>query len=295
MGFQKLNSKIIAYRDYKNFDNAKFRYEMVTATSNLDNFGMYKSTIFKIFNRHVTIRKKYSLTNKALFTSKELHKTIMKSKVILKILTIKKLLISLMRIVLPLFTQNSSKGEKINLVDDGETISSDEELCETFNQFFANVVPILNIPKPKAFSMTGENLSPIMSIIKSFKKHPSIVKIKTKSLDSTFHFRETSCNEVEKITSNLYIKKSFQQEDAPTKIIKLNKDLIAKFIAENFNSCIVEGINIVLIHKMKYKSDKSNYRAVSILSNCSKLYEKLMYNQLYQYFKNIFFPSQCGF
>ena len=45
MWFQKLKPKIIAYRDYKNFDNAKFRYIIVTATSNIDNFCMYKSTI----------------------------------------------------------------------------------------------------------------------------------------------------------------------------------------------------------------------------------------------------------
>ena len=51
----------------------------------------------------------------------------------------------------------------------------------------------------------------------------------------------------------------------------------------------------VPIHKNKDKSDKSNYRPVSILSNYSKAYEKLIYNQLYQYFENILFPSQCGF
>ena len=48
-----------------------------------------------------------------------------------------------------------------------------------------------------------------------------------------------------------------QQEDIPTNIIKLNKDVIAKFTAENFNSCIDEGefaselkhADIVPIHK----------------------------------------------
>ena len=83
----------------------------------------------------------------------------------------------------------------------------------------------------------------------------------------------------------------------------LNKDLIAKFIAENFNSCIDKGefpselkhVDIVQIHKKKDKHDISNYRPVSILSNYSKVYEKLIYNQLYQYFENILFPSQCGF
>ena len=106
------------------------------------------------------------------------------------------------------------------------SISSDEELCETFYQFFSNVAPTLNIPKPKSFPMAIEYLDPIMSVIKSFDKRPCIIKIKTKALDSTFHFRKNSRNEVEKIISNLNIKKSCQQEEIPSKIIKLNKDLI---------------------------------------------------------------------
>ena len=106
------------------------------------------------------------------------------------------------RTVLPLFTQNSSKCDKINLIDNSKTISSDEELCETFNQFFSNVVPTLNIPKPKSFPMASDNLDPIMSVIKSFDKHPSIVKIKAKAFDSTFHYGKASCNEVKKINGN---------------------------------------------------------------------------------------------
>ena len=143
--------------------------------------------------------------------------------------------------------------------------------------------------------MAGVNLNPIMSVIKSFDKHQSIVKIKAKALDLTFHFRKTSSNEVGKITSNLNIKKFCQQGDIPTKIIKLNKDRIAKFIAENCNSCIDEGefpselkpADIVPIHKKKYKIDKSNYRPLGILSNYSKVYEKLIYDQLYQYFEKL--------
>ena len=47
--------------------------------------------------------------------------------------------------------------------------------------------------------MASDNLDHIMSAIKYFDKHPSIVKIKAKALDSTFPFRKTSCNEVKKI------------------------------------------------------------------------------------------------
>ena len=70
MGFRKPLPKIIAYRDYRNFGNAKFRYDIVTATSNVDNFGMYKSTIFNTFDLHISIKKKYNRANEAPFMPK---------------------------------------------------------------------------------------------------------------------------------------------------------------------------------------------------------------------------------
>ena len=78
MGFQKLKTKVIAYGDYKNFDEAKFRSDIVTATSNVGNFGMNKMTIFNMFNHHVPIQMKSICANEAPFMSKELHKAIMK-------------------------------------------------------------------------------------------------------------------------------------------------------------------------------------------------------------------------
>ena len=44
--------------------------------------------------------------------------------------------------------------------------------------------------------MASDNLDPIISVIKSFDKHPSKVKIKTKLPDSIFHFSKSNCNEV---------------------------------------------------------------------------------------------------
>ena len=97
---------------------------------------------------------------------------------------------SLWRTVLPLFTQHSSKGEKNNLIVDSKFISTDEELCDTFNQFFSNIVPTLNISKSKSFPNARNNLDPILSVIKYFDKHQSIVKIKAKEFDSSIHLRK---------------------------------------------------------------------------------------------------------
>ena len=98
------------------------------------------------------------------------------------------------------------------------------------------------------------------------------------------------------------VHKTCQLNDIPTKIIKMNANIFAKFICLHFNYCIDIGespqifkhADITPAHKKKEKIDKTNYRPVSILPNLSKIYEKLIYNQLYDYFDKIFL-SQCGF
>ena len=91
--------------------------------------------------------------------------------------------------------------------------------------------------------------------------------------------------------------------DTPTKIIKLNSNIFSNLIYKQFNYCIDNGefpndlkhADIVPVYKKNSKCEKENYRHVSTLSNLSKIYEKLMYNQLYDYFNNILFSSQHGF
>ena len=87
---------------------------------------------------------------------------------------------------------------------------------------------------------------------------------------------------------NLNVRKTCRGSDIPTKIIKLNIDLFSNFICQDFNYCISIGkfpnelkhVDVLPVHKNKDKSDKTNYRPVSILSNISKIYEKIIYNQL---------------
>ena len=53
--------------------------------------------------------------------------------------------------------------------------------------------------------------------------------------------------------------------------------------------------NVILVHKKNVKTEKENYHPVSILPNLSKVYKKLMYNQIYPYFDKLFSKFQCGF
>ena len=97
--------------------------------------------------------------------------------------------------------------------------------------------------------------------------------------------------------------KTSQLKDIATKSIKMNTYVFAHFICLHFNYVkdigefrqVFKDADIIPIHKKKEKSDKTNYRPISKLLNVSKIYEKLIYNQLYGYFANIHLPSECGF
>ena len=64
MSFQKLQTKILNYKEYKNFDKS-------SNTTDLDRF---KKTVFRIFHKHAPIKRKYIRANGALSMTKDLHK-----------------------------------------------------------------------------------------------------------------------------------------------------------------------------------------------------------------------------
>ena len=78
MSFQKLQSKIINYRDYKNFDNEKFRSDIFKINLNTTDPEGFMKTVFHIFNKHAPIKRKYIRANEAPFMTRDLHKAIMK-------------------------------------------------------------------------------------------------------------------------------------------------------------------------------------------------------------------------
>ena len=78
MSFQKLQPKI-NYRDYKNFDNEKFRSDICKMNLNTTDLEGSMKTVFHIFNnKHAPIKRKYIRANEAPFMTKDLHKGIMK-------------------------------------------------------------------------------------------------------------------------------------------------------------------------------------------------------------------------
>ena len=143
----------------------------------------------------------------------------------------------------------------------------------------------------------------VFSVRNDFENHPSIKNIKSKKFNSTFSFENMYIDVVMKVINNLNVAKSCQINDIPTKVIKMNKDMFANFITDHFNYCIAYGefpdelkhANAIPVHKKNEKCDKTNYRPVNILTNISKIHEKLLYNQLSKYFDSLLATNQCVF
>ena len=185
--------------------------------------------------------------------------------------------------VVPLFTKKASKGEKIILNEAEKHISDDKQISTLFNNFFSNVVSDLKIPNYCNY-FPPKNTASLSTTIETFEKCLSILKIKKRKLDSVFSFRTTTQEEASKVIRDLNTKKSCQTSDIPTKIIKLNSDIFSNLIYKHFNYCIdkcefpndLKHADIVPVYKQNNKCEKENYGPVSILSNLSKIYEKLM-------------------
>ena len=126
--------------------------------------------------------------------------------------------------------------------------------------------------------------------------------MKSKNIPS-FSFQPVSIEEAKDIIKTLNTKKACPDGDIPVKLIKMNEDIFSRLIFQNFNQSLINGdfphclkqAEVIPVFKKEEKLDKSNYRPVSILPVISKIYERLMYDQMYKYFDQIFSKFQCGF
>ena len=135
-----------------------------------------------------------------------------------------------------------------------------------------------------------------------FHNHPSLIKIKQRvNNQAKFFFEPVSVHVVNDIIEGLPSNKATAGE-IPIKTLKESG-----FTFEYLTSCVNEAIlsgkfpdslklsNIVPVHKKKDPTDKCNYRPVSILPLLSKLFDKIMYDQLYIYMNNFLNELLCGF
>ena len=166
------------------------------------------------------------------------------------------------------------------------------------------MVPIMGITNNRIFlSNTNTSDDPLDKIIGKYKNHLGMYCINKQMTNSelSFTFQPVTKNQISNFIKFLNDKKAVQSIDIPTKLIKEFCDFFSEFIAL---ITITEGSFIAdfkvgevrPLNKNDGRANKSNYRPVSILSNVSKIYERCLYSELYDYFdKNIFFKIPIWF
>lgn len=167
-------------------------------------------------------------------------------------------------------------------------VNSDQEVACQFEQFFSNIpaetTKFLNSSPDAAGLLLHMNVPECTDIFKFTYVTPNIV-IKT--------FR------------SLNLKKTEDLWGLSVKVLHSIVEVIAPHLADIFNKCIDTGVfpdlmkhsKIIPLFKSGTKSDPTNFRPISILPALSKVFEKLILNQLVSYFNrnDLLHSSQFGF
>ena len=167
-------------------------------------------------------------------------------------------------------------------------LEKNDDIVEIFNDFFTSVSN-LNIPRYKVPFTDSDQIKnliehPILRIIEQNKNHLIIIAINNENVDRRFSFQEITKSEGNQEILNLDSSKACQKSDIPTKIIKANSHIFTEVIYEEFNRglevgnflCTMKLANVTPVYKISNRSEKGNYRPVSILPNISKVFERCM-------------------
>ena len=204
----------------------------------------------------------------------------------------------------PLISDNCKAQNKITLVEGNNIISDESKVANEFKQEFSTAVSNLNIdfdwqPTTDISSITD----PIDKLVEKFKDHPSILKIKEHvNVTQPIGFTQVSEKDILDQIASFDTKKATTFGSIPGKILKDNAQVYSKNKTELVNQCI-EGTfpdklklaDIHPIYKKESRNSAKNYRPVSVLPYASKLYERILKEQI-DPSMNIFLSNKlCGY
>ena len=191
-------------------------------------------------------------------------------------------------------SDKSGSDGPTQIMNDSNAVSDPAEIAELFNKFFTSINSV-------SLSSNNESVQFIEKHFNNLKKE----KIFDTKLDG-FSFSRVSEVEVKIIFEKLSSSSAPGVSGIHPKILKLIPDILIPIYTNLFNYCIVtntipdEWKSAVVTPLFKNKGSKTemkNYRAISVLSPISKVFERLLSNQITRYFEsnNLFYSGQHGF
>ena len=167
------------------------------------------------------------------------------------------------------------KSKKIVLIKDANNKDIDaKDMADAFNEHFINI---------------GSNL------VQQLSQSHFPPEYYINRVDKMFTFRAISEEEVLTLLLNMSTNKATGTDQLSIKLVKLAAPLITHAMTVMFNKSIALGTfpcewkisKVTPVYKSGVREVMNNYRPISVISIVAKAVEKLVYNQLYEYFMNI--------
>lgn len=186
-----------------------------------------------------------------------------------------------------------SKAQNCNIgLKADEEVNFDKEfVANKFNSFFCNIASKLVSQLPTSFKYDPA---------KTRKYYKNVI-----NASDSFSFSVVTEEEVHKLLSNLNTSKSTGQDGVSARFLRDGASVISTPITYILNlsltlSKVPDDFKIARVVPLYKKGDKNmegNYRPVSILPVISKIFEKVVHQQFYDYLSkhNILYQNQSGF
>ena len=190
------------------------------------------------------------------------------------------------------FSDKSNNFGNVSLIGNGNLLTDDFEIAETFNKYFQNLVPNLDLKVPSnLLCQTPENGDEILAAIYKYQNHPSIKTILEKC-NFSFSFKTVSLTNLKKEMKSLNTNKASHSSDILTKTLKQNVDFFFPFILGYVNKSISSSTfpsflklaDTIPVCKKDSRYEKSNYQPIRVLPNLSKIFERVLHDQISSFF-----------
>ena len=189
------------------------------------------------------------------------------------------------KLINDLSSRSAFKPKRISeVIVNEQVVTSPADMAEAFNNYFSNVGKNLADEIPLAQYEPGVYLNPT---------------------DTRFSLKLPTVDKVYNLLRTIDEKKCVGLDKIPNKLLKMAANVVAPSLTAIFSASICTGIfpqewkasRVSPVYKNGSRNNPSNYRPISVIPTVAKIFEKIVYDQLYEYLDshNLLNASQSGF
>ena len=198
--------------------------------------------------------------------------------------------------------KGASRNCEISLLENDQVVNNQKEVASILNDYYVNISRAIGEPD---YMVDSDNIDDIFMCHKS---HRSVLFIKEYMAINhcdvePFKFRLVSKDAVLRVITIMDGQKATVNDLIPPKLLKASAHYLCDTITFIINKCIIDSsfpddlklADVIPLSKKDDMLNKQNYRPVSILSCISKVFERLLIEQLELYFSTVFSPFLTGY